>query len=90
MNFLEAVKYYLNEKVDPQRKEGGYKAMATRLSRDLGKDIPLRKVKSYMKKMDKGNTVKDIKRSASKKGITSPKSYEYATKYKIMKAHFSK
>ena len=53
MNWEERVQSYLEEAKDPDRVSGGYKALATRLSKDLNKDISPSQVKSYMKKMEK-------------------------------------
>lgn len=87
MNFKERV-LELVEGKDPDRVEGGYKAMASRLSKDLGKTISPAQVKRYLASMEKKGVSGKIKKGAKK--ATSPGKFEWQTKYKIMKAHFSK
>lgn len=78
----------LSERKDPDRVEGGYKAMATRLSKDLGKNITPSQVENYLQSLEKKDTADEIeKRSKSAK---NPGDYEWGTKYKILKNHFSK
>lgn len=86
MKWEERVNQYLNES-DPQRREGGYKAMATRLSRDLNKRISPEQVKKYLRRMEKRKVVGDIKRRAGKAADSS--AYEWKTKYKILRGHFT-
>jgi hypothetical protein len=88
MKWKEKVLFYLNEKKDPDRVSGGYKALATRLSNDLGKNITSDKVKEYLKFLDKKKFVKNLKARAKK--AINPPAYEWGTKYKILKNHFNK
>ncbi len=90
MNFKDSVIFYLNEKKDPERVTGGYKAMATRLSRDLGKSVSASQVKSYLKKMDKEGTSSGIKKQAKKPKITDAGAYQWSVKYRILLNHFKK
>ena len=95
-NFKEMVKFYLNEAgKDPDRVEGGYKALATRLSKDLGKKISWQQVKRYLKSKEKTlkkeGKWKYIERNSKK--ATQPGAYKYGIHgalYQIMKRHFAK
>lgn len=81
------LKELLEVKKDPDRVAGGYKAMATRLRKDLGKEISPSEVKSYLQKIEKKKKIKDLKNKAE--GISKP-SYKWSTIYKILKGHFKK
>ena len=87
MNFKKRVLDLIEAK-DPDRVAGGYKAMATRLSKELNKTISPAQVKKYLASMEKKGISGKIKKGA--KEATSPGKYEWGTKYKIMKAAFSK
>lgn len=88
MDFKEKVSSYLKEKVDPERRAGGYKAMATRLSRDLSKRITPESVKKYLQSLEKKQVAKNIGKRA--KGARVAGAYEWKSKYKIMLNHFKK
>ena len=90
MNFKDSVRFYLNEKKDPDRVGGGYKAMATRLSKDLGKKITSSQVRSYLKGLEKEGAAEEIEKRSKKATKGSPAAYEWGTKYKIVRAHFAK
>jgi hypothetical protein len=83
MKWIDRVGFYLEE----GRREGGYKALATRLSRDLGKRITPKQVKNYLSKLEKTEVVKDIKKRSREAKMQQ--AYEWGTKYKILKNHFS-
>ena len=96
MNFKERVKFYLIEAgKDPDRVRGGYEALATRLSKDLGRTVSPGQVKRYLKskeaKMKKEGKFKYISKNSKK--ATQPGAYKYGTGgalYTILKGHFSK
>lgn len=87
MEWKEMVKEYLYEADPDRRREGGYKAMATRLSSTLGKTITPLQVKSYLEKMEQKKMAKNIKSKA--KAASAPDAYEWGAKFKILKNHFS-
>ena len=83
----------LDEAKDQDRVAGGYKALATRLSDDLGKKITAGQVKSYLKRKEK-EMKKEGKWKYMKKGekrATDPGAYKWGgAMYNILKGHFSK
>jgi hypothetical protein len=88
MDFRENVRWHLKEAgKDPDRVAGGYKGLATRLTRDLKKTITPAQVKAYMKKMEKEKTSRKVKAMA--KGKLDSNAYEYTAKYNILKGHFA-
>jgi len=87
MDWEKTVRDRLMEAKDPERVAGGYKALATRLTKDLKKKITPAQVKAYMKKMENKASTKQIKGRA--KGMLDSKAYEYQSKYNILKGHFA-
>jgi len=92
--------HVLNEyRKDPERQIGGYKALATRLSKDLGKRITWRMVKDYLDKkkrelkntkVGRGSAWRYFIKNAEK--ATDPGAYLYGhggAIYNILKGHFS-
>lgn len=88
MKWKNKVKMFLEETKDRDRVAGGYKAMATRLTNDLGKSISPSQVKAYLKKMEKEGTASAIRASA--KGKRDSDAYNWQSKYNVMKASFMK
>lgn len=91
-NFADRVNYYLTEKTKV-REEAGYKGLATRLSKELGKEINSSQVKSYLKKKEaelkKAGKWKYIQKGAEK--ASAPGAYKYGTHgsiYMMLKNHF--
>lgn len=80
MNFKEA----LNEKADPDRKRGGYKAMAS----SIGMGDQWQKVKSYMQSEGFKEKMKEVKKDA--KSASDPEAYVASVERKILKGHFNK
>jgi len=97
MKFIEALLEY---RKDPDRQEGGYKALATRLSKELHKRITWRMVKDYLEKKKKelkntkvgrGSALRYLERNS--KEATDPGAYLYGhggAVYSMLKGHFSK
>jgi len=77
MNFKKRV-LELVEGKDPDRVAGGYKAMATRLSKELNKTISPAQVKKYLASMEKKGVSGKIKKGA--KGASAPGKFEWGTK----------
>jgi hypothetical protein len=80
--------------LNESRNTGGYEALATRLSRDLGKEITSSKVKSYLKKKEtemkkegKWKYLMNGEKMAKNKGAY--KWGKSGAMYKILKGHFS-
>lgn len=82
MKFSDRVKSYLIEK----EVNRGHKALATRLSKDLNKDISAKEVEEYLDYKENTEAFKDIKKQA--KDARDPEDYEWGAKYKILKRHF--
>jgi len=90
MNFKERVRELLEAK-DPDRVKGGYKGLATRLSKDLGKNILPTQVERYLNLDKTKKMVMQIKKRAKK--AVEPGAYKWGVGgaiYKILKRHFSK
>jgi len=83
MKFKERVRYYLGE----AQVNRGHKALATRLSKDLGKKITAKQVENYLDHKENTNTWKEIKKRA--KSASDSGDYKWGTVYKILKRHFS-
>jgi len=95
MNFKEKVRLYLQEKKDPDRVAGGYKAIATRLSRELDKNITPAQVKRYLKskekELKKEGKFKHMEKGAKK--ATKPGAYKWGyggSMYQMALGHFKK
>jgi RNA 3'-terminal phosphate cyclase len=70
----------LNEKKDPDRVEGGYKAMATSVGQPVGD------VKKYLKSPEMKKRMKKVKERA--KDAENPEAYAAAVERKMAKGHF--
>lgn len=95
MDWKDKVKLYLGERKDSERQAGGYKGLATRLSKELGKSITPAQVKSYLKKKDKElrkeGKMKYIERGAKK--AREPGAYKWGKGgaiFSMLKGHFAK
>ena len=81
---LETFFKELNEKVDPNRERGGYKAMAT----SIGMENEWQKVRSYMQSKEFKIAIADAKKRA--KDADNPEAYLASVERKILKGHFGK
>lgn len=72
------------------KKAAGYKALATRLSKELGRKISSSSVKSYLATLEPTETAGEIEKRAKHPKFGSKGAYEWGTKYKILRAHFAK
>ena len=70
----------INEKKDPDRVEGGYKAMGT--SAGVSKE----KAKRYLKSKKVKDRMKDVKKRA--KGARDPEAYIASVERKMLKGHY--
>lgn len=77
----------LNEKSeDKNRKQGGYKALATYVSNKVGKNITPSQVKNYLKKLDTSGTKDEIEKRA--KAASNKGDYKWGTIQQILVNHF--
>ena len=83
MDYLEFLQK-LDERVDPDRERGGYKAMAS----SIGMADEWKKVRSYMQSKEFKGKIADAKKRA--KEARDPEAYLASVERRILKGHFGK
>lgn len=83
MEYLDFLKR-LDERADPDRERGGYKAMAS----SIGMADDWKKVRSYMQSDEFKEKIADAKKRA--KEAEDPEAYLASVERKILKGHFNK